>query len=894
MKKHDYIDVFRHITGQTPYPYQQRLATQPWPDLLDIPTGLGKTVAVTLAWLYKRLTLDANTPRRLVICLPMRVLVEQTHRTIAQWLENASSLFNQSGQMSPSLHLLMGGEVDASWVDHPENAAILVGTQDMLLSRALMRGYALSRFQWPIQFALLHNDTLWVFDEVQLMGAGLATSAQLDAFRRIFPLSKPTRSLWVSATLRTDWLATVDLAPHIAGLTTTRLERDDQDDPTVLQRTKAAKTLQQARTTLSEGDLILIADKLWEHCRDDKPIWVVTSKRSQLAALETMLKSRAPDHTWDVAVVWEQVLNPTLQTLYLTDNKTAKKLRLSPDHIITVDQLAINYANALAKEVAATHRSGTTTLAVVNQVRRAQAIYQALKQEFDESVELLLIHARFRPAERRALESRLRNQPGTAGRVIVATQAIEAGVDISSATLFTELAPWSSLVQRFGRCNRYGEIRDAQVYWIDIVGEAQLTRPYESEPLQQARERIKPMRSVAPEDLPAVDDAALLVPVLRRRDLLELFNTDPDLTGYDIDIAQYIRDTADSQLHVFWRSVTNTPTADEPLPARDEFCSVSVGQLLAYFKKTVNKTERHAWQWDSLSGNWRRVRENDVRSGMTLMLSANLGGYSPELGFEPELTDPVIPIKPPTRISQDDYRGDPASQIGQYIDLTQHLGDVERKAAALCEVLGESEHTEPVCLAGRWHDLGKALPAFQNAVLHNDDKAPVRTQQFWAKWPGRGRPYYAVYEGDPPRQQPRPYFRHELGSALAWLPHSQEHPYQNLVAYLIAAHHGKVRMGLRALPNEAVPVDGRRYARGIWEGDILPAVQLPNDDTVPPTALSLEVMELGDSSHGESWLSRTQQLLTHHGPFQLAWLETLVRLADWRASAVYEQEESSQ
>jgi CRISPR-associated endonuclease/helicase Cas3 len=41
-------------------------------------------------------------------------------------------------------------------------------------------------------------------------------------------------------------------------------------------------------------------------------------------------------------------------------------------------------------------------------------------------------------------------------RIIVATQVVEAGVDISAGCLITELAPWPSLVQRFGRCARYG------------------------------------------------------------------------------------------------------------------------------------------------------------------------------------------------------------------------------------------------------------------------------------------------------------------------------------------------------------------------------------------------------------------------------------------------------
>lgn len=38
-----------------PYPYQIRLATEEvLPELLDVPTGLGKTAAVVLAWLWRR------------------------------------------------------------------------------------------------------------------------------------------------------------------------------------------------------------------------------------------------------------------------------------------------------------------------------------------------------------------------------------------------------------------------------------------------------------------------------------------------------------------------------------------------------------------------------------------------------------------------------------------------------------------------------------------------------------------------------------------------------------------------------------------------------------------------------------------------------------------------
>ena len=50
--------------------------------------------------------------------------------------------------------------------------------------------------------------------------------------------------------------------------------------------------------------------------------------------------------------------------------------------------------------------------------------------------------------------------------IIVATQVIEAGIDIDAARMVTDIAPYISLVQRFGRVNRAGDASGA-VYWVD-------------------------------------------------------------------------------------------------------------------------------------------------------------------------------------------------------------------------------------------------------------------------------------------------------------------------------------------------------------------------------------------------------------------------------------------
>ncbi|HTD15812.1 MAG TPA: DEAD/DEAH box helicase [Chthoniobacterales bacterium] len=164
-------DVFRVATDfEKPFEYQCRLACGPEASvqnreslkngtecksqLINIPTGLGKTAAVVLAWLWNRVLCPEKEsrdhwPRRLVYCLPMRTLVEQTRDNVRNWLIKHSLLWDEeSGHADQvGLHILIGGEGSTDWDLYPEHNAILIGTQDMLLSRALNRGYAMSRYR---------------------------------------------------------------------------------------------------------------------------------------------------------------------------------------------------------------------------------------------------------------------------------------------------------------------------------------------------------------------------------------------------------------------------------------------------------------------------------------------------------------------------------------------------------------------------------------------------------------------------------------------------------------------------------------------------------------------------------------------------------------------------
>lgn len=207
----------RAATGHRPYPWQQRVADEGLPELIAIETGAGKTAGVVLPWLYRRrLHADPGvrlaTPHWLVVCLPLRTLVEQTESEVRRWLAALGMSDNVF------VHVAMGGRErrDDPWRLHPESDAVVLGTVGMLLSRALNRGYAASRFSWPIDFGLFNNGVAWVLDEVSCSDRDCRprVSCRRSAIgwarpcRRRAPGCRPrsTRPPWPPSTTRTSRL----------------------------------------------------------------------------------------------------------------------------------------------------------------------------------------------------------------------------------------------------------------------------------------------------------------------------------------------------------------------------------------------------------------------------------------------------------------------------------------------------------------------------------------------------------------------------------------------------------------------------------------------------------------------------------------------------------------
>ena len=202
---------------------------------------------------------------------------------------------------------------------------------------------------------------------------------------------------------------------------------------------------------------------------------------------------------------------------------------------------------------------------IVNHVRTAIAIKEALVKnkvlEKEEEVQLLV--GRMRPSDLEKLQNKHRELFTTEGdksvKVVVATQTLEVGIDVDFADLVTELAPASSLAQRFGRVNRLGHRTDSKVVVIEPASGDLVKKdapPYKAVDLSNAYGWLEALNGA---ENPSVNPAAMVKnpPVqssperlLYQRpewpDLLEFSRTDEN--PYDEpDLDLWLHDSLDAE-----------------------------------------------------------------------------------------------------------------------------------------------------------------------------------------------------------------------------------------------------------------------------------------------------------------------------------------------------------
>jgi CRISPR-associated endonuclease/helicase Cas3 len=172
---------FKDLTGHDPFPWQQRLFDRligdDIPSSCNLPTGLGKTNVIAI-WLIA-LAKGAKLPRRLVYVVNRRTVVDQTTSEVEKIRRNieatgiADALRRlcrlDNGEPALAISTLRGQFADnREWSANPSRPAVICGTVDMIGSRLLFSGYGVGFKSRPLHAGFLGQDALLVHDEAHL------------------------------------------------------------------------------------------------------------------------------------------------------------------------------------------------------------------------------------------------------------------------------------------------------------------------------------------------------------------------------------------------------------------------------------------------------------------------------------------------------------------------------------------------------------------------------------------------------------------------------------------------------------------------------------------------------------------------------------------------------
>jgi CRISPR-associated endonuclease/helicase Cas3 len=431
----DFKAFFNALWGKEvdPFPWQEELlrraataesASSCWPDVLDLPTGSGKTATLDIAVFH--LALEAGkgdlrrAPLRMAFVVDRRLIVDDAHKRAqriadalrwsllsdeeaakveAKKLETnrpdlaelirrvraepvvrnvAMRLRGLAGEGQPPLmaRALRGGApMEDDWSHTPVQPTILCSTVDQVGSRLLFRGYGVSDGMKPVHAGLLGSDCLILLDEAHLSVPFHQTLASIKTLRA--PDTAPFEFAVLTAT------------PTEKQTTQFKLSNDDRAHPVLSRRLNVEKKARLVEVPGKQG-----VD--------------TESRRADVAAEHALLVTKQ------------------LQALGI------------PSPAIGV---------------------------VLNRVSRARMVFDRLEAELKDDADLMLLIGPARAADRNRHTDRLnpiRTQKFDAPRrlnkplIVVATQTIEAGVDIDFDGLVTEAASLDALRQRFGRLNRAG------------------------------------------------------------------------------------------------------------------------------------------------------------------------------------------------------------------------------------------------------------------------------------------------------------------------------------------------------------------------------------------------------------------------------------------------------
>lgn len=858
---------FKALTGNLPFPWQEclfvRFAAESFPPNINLPTGTGKTsiMAIWLLALAEKLSGNPRQdaiPRRLIWVVNRRVVVDQATREAEQLrqklndvsvveLEPVRCALKQLSE-SDSADLLgistLRGQFEdnAEWSGDPSRPAVIVGTVDMIGSRLLFSGYGIGFKAKPLHAGFLGQDALLVHDEAHL--------------------EHPFQQLLIA--IQNEQGRCREFGKfHLMALSAT------------------------SRTVDEQGDSF------------------------RLTEIESLPPETIPDSAEPLPVLWRRL--KANKAICLHKNDDEEKL---------ADQIAAQALNLRDSKCA--------VLVFARKIEHVEKIVSRLrgaKQPVQPLTGTQRGYERNRLVAEDPIFQRFLSGAGAnaATAYLVCTSAGEVGVNISADHLVCDLSTFDSMIQRFGRVNRFGHRIDTKIHILypaefkkddDLddrrMKTLELIRSLQDDASPKAIGELNPKECLAafaptPTVLPASD---ILLDFWSLTTIKGRFPGRPPVGPYLHGLSADPPET-----HVAWREEVGVITGEllkqyDPEDLFEDY-PLKPHELLRdrsdrIYKRLCKLAERFP---DAPV--WLRADDGDVEPRLTLgklkeggkdkidnitvLLPPSAGGLSKEgLLEDADKADDVLydvadewrdingkPVR--TRIWDADpdfakkvnmmrlirtihtYTGPSAeAEEGEasnprdwsWYELPKsgdndgsrsaprpvlwqvHTEDVVENAARIVKHLPLSQGLrEAIVVAARLHDLGKRRPLFQR-ILGNMKLEPLLAKS------GRKKQPYSMGKN----------YRHEFASLLDIQKEpefqSLNEELRDLVAHLIAAHHGR----------------GRPH--------------FPTDEAYDP-----EATENDASTVATRVPQRFAKLQRKYGRWGLAYLESLLRAADWAASA---------
>lgn len=648
----DFPAFFEEIHGDEPFPWQKRLAEEvinngKWPDFLDLPTGSGKTAAIDIAVFH--LALEANrgpqrkAPVRIAFVVDRRLVVDDSFarsKKIERNLKDppigsvrervAKNLKHLAGNAPAIIARRLRGGVprEDDWAYTPVQPTILCSTVDQIGSRLLFRGYGVTDRMKSVHAGLIGSDCLILLDEAHLAEPFRQTLEYVKTFQ-----TEKWREAHQSAPWGTSLLTATQRESSSSSF---KLQKEDYENEVLKRRLEAKKNAR-----------LLSPDK------------------SKSTTDEPETENEEKDT--------EELDRPKRVAIIATEVRTA-----------------------LSKLQSSGIRSPVIGI-VVNRVGRARAVYESLKNQQD-SISLILMIGPARPLDRDKIAKKI--HPIHTGElrnlekplVVVATQCIEAGVDIDLDALITEAAPIDALRQRFGRLNRAGRkieayasilaiksdlsprkddpvygsaIRSAWVYLIQNAGNKGGV-PELDFGLKAFQQLIEKM-PFPPEAVSSKNDSPVLLPAH-----LELLSQTSPIPNADPEIALYLhgKSRQSDSVTVIWRGdISQRFPEPEPMrrllllipPRSNEAVELPIWAVRSWLEGkrwalnrladiplsdpddesySKESTVRAVFRWrgDDESSTW--ILPSKIRPGDTLIVPAIYGGLD-EFGWNPSYAGPI-------------------------------------------------------------------------------------------------------------------------------------------------------------------------------------------------------------------------------------------------------------